>query len=142
MRDDPRRRDAAAYPWSTEIGTRFGDLDFNFHLNNVAFAQLFEEGRVRFNHFLREARTIGQPRYLVARVEIDYLGEARYPLPVTLAAAVGSVGRTSWRIALGMFQGSDCRALCDSVMVHRGEAGPAPIPDPLRAALGEFALRG
>jgi len=141
MRDQPARRTLAAYPWSVEIQTRFGDMDFNAHLNNVAVAQLYEEGRVRFNHWLRQKSGVGRPRFLVARVEIDYLGEARYPAPVVLTAAALDAGRTSWRIGLSLFQGDACLGLCDTVMVHRGEAGPAPIPDPLRAALGEAALR-
>ncbi len=144
MRGDPARRDAAAYPWSVEIQTRFGDMDFNAHLNNVAVAQLYEEGRVRFNWHLRDTFPIGRPRFLVARVEIDYLGEARYPAPVMLAAAAIEVGRTSWRAGLGLFQGGVCLGLCDSVLVHRDPgdaAGSAPIPDALRAALGERSLR-
>ena len=141
MRDVPARRLVAAYPWSTELQTRFGDMDFNAHLNNVAVAQLYEEGRVRFNWHLRESRSIGRPRFLVARVEIDYLGEARYPAPVTMTAAVIDTGRTSWRIGLGLFQGDACLGLCDTAMVFRGETGPAPIPDALRAALGDFGLR-
>ena len=141
MRDDARRRDPAAYPWSVEVPTRFGDMDFNGHLNNVAIANLYEEGRVRFNQHLRSAFALGRPRFLVARVEIDYLGEARYPAPATLVAASLDVGRTSWRIGLGLFQNGTCHGLCDTVMVHRGDAGPAPLPDALRAALGEFTLR-
>lgn len=140
MRDVPARRTLTAYPWSHEIATRFGDMDFNAHLNNVAVAQLYEEGRVRFNRQLRDAFPVGRPRFLVARVEIDYLGEARYPAPVTMAAAAVDIGRSSWRIGLGLFQGGACLGLCDTVMVHRGDAGPAPLPEPLRAALGEFAL--
>ena len=145
MRDDARRRELAAYPWSHEVATRFGDMDFNAHLNNVAVAQLYEEGRVRFNQHLRAAYPIGRPRFLVARVEIDYLGEAGYPAPVTLAAASLDLGRTSWRIGLGLFQAGVCLGLCDTVMVHRGPsdsgAGPAPIPQALRSALGESSLR-
>ena len=141
MTGDPKRRDPAAYPWSVEVPTRFGDLDLNAHLNNVAIANLYEEGRVRFNHHLRRAHNIGRPRFLVARVEIDYLGEAHYPAAALLSAAVLDVGRTSWRIALGLFQKGECRGLCDTVMVHRGDAGPSPLPDDLRAALGEYGLR-
>jgi acyl-CoA thioester hydrolase len=42
MKDDARRRDPAAYPASQTLETRFGDMDVNGHLNNVAFARLFE----------------------------------------------------------------------------------------------------
>ena len=141
-RHDPRRLDPAAYPWSTEIATRFGDMDFNHHLNNVAVAQLYEEARVRFNTAVRAGWPIGRPRYLVARVEIDYLGEAHYPAAVTIALAVMRFGTTSWTAGLALFQDGACRGLAQSVMVYRGDDGaPAPLPEPLRAALGSFALR-
>ncbi len=140
-RHDPRRTDLAAYPWSIEVATRFGDMDLNAHLNNVAIARLYEEGRIRFNQHLRDTFPLGRPRFLVARVEIDYLDEGRYPTPVTIGAAALSIGTTSWRIGLGLFQAGACLGLSDTVLVHRGDAGPAGIPEALRTALGDFALR-
>lgn len=141
MRNDPRRRDPAAYPWSTELQTRFADMDVNRHLNNVAVAQLYEETRVRFNWGLRAAHADLKPRYLVGRVEIDYLGEGLYPVPVTATYGVASIGNSSFRVAMGLFQRGTCIGLCDTVMVHRGETGPAPIPGALRAVLGEWLLK-
>lgn len=140
-RHDLRRLDASAYPWTVGVETRFGDMDVNFHLNNVAVAGLYEEARVRFNWHLREDFPIGRPHFLVARVEIDYLGEGRYRAATSVGVAVASAGTSSWRIAMGLFQPGGCIGLCDAVMVHRGETGPAPIPDSLRVALGEYALR-
>lgn len=140
-RHDPRRLDVAAYPLTIALETRFGDMDVNFHLNNVAIAGLYEEARVRFNWHIRDNFAVGRPRFLVARVEIDYLGEGRYRVPTSIGVAVISTGTTSWRVVMGLFQPSGCIGLCDTVMVHRGEGGPAPIPDMLRSALGDFALR-
>lgn len=140
-RHDPRRLDPAAYAWTVGLETRFGDMDVNFHLNNVAVAGLYEEARVRFNLHLRTTYALGRPRFLVARVEIDYLGEGRYRAPTSVGVAVAATGTSSWRIAMGLFQSDGCIGLCDTVMVHRGEAGPAQIPEALRTALGEFALR-
>ncbi len=140
-RHDTRRTDCAAYAWSQEIATRFGDLDFNFHLNNVAVAQLYEEGRVRFNTELRDRYPLGRPRYLVARVAIDYLGEGAYPAPVTVTLAALRLGTTSWTAGLALFQSGACIGLGESVMVFRGASGPAPLPEPLRVALGDFMLR-
>ncbi len=139
-RHDPRRLDPAAYAWSVEVPTRFNDLDFNFHLNNVAVAQLYEEGRVRFNSDLRDRYAIGRPRYLVARVAIDYIGEGAYPAPVTVTLAALRLGTTSWTAGLALFQDGVCIGLAESVMVLRGESGPAPLPDTLRSALGDFGL--
>lgn len=143
MRDDPRRHQAANYPWTVTLETRFTDMDVNRHLNNVAVQRLYEEARVRFNWALRAAHPeLGRVRYLVARVATDYLAEGHYPAPVELGYGVGSIGRTSYVAVLGMFQGGKCIGLCDTVMVHRGEAGPSPLPEPLRAVLGEWVLRG
>ena len=36
------RLDAASYPVHLDLQTRFQDMDINGHLNNVAFAALFE----------------------------------------------------------------------------------------------------
>lgn len=42
------------YPVTFDIPTRFGDLDMNGHVNNVAFGSLFEDARMRFNFHIRE----------------------------------------------------------------------------------------
>ncbi len=141
MRNDPRRRDLASYPWSTVLATRFSDMDVNRHLNNVAVAQLYEETRVRFNWGLRAAHPELRPHYLVGRVEIDYLAEGGYPAPVTSAYGIASLGNSSFRVAMALFQDGGCIGLCDTVMVYRGDTGPAPLPEPLRAVLGEWALK-
>ena len=142
MRTDPRRRLVASYPWTVALDTRFGDMDVNRHLNNVAVSRLYEEARVRFNWDLRAAHPeLGGPRYLVARVEIDYLGEGLYPQPVEIGYAVASLGGSSYRAALGLFQSGTCIGLCDTVMVHRGPDGAAPLPDALRPVLGEWVLK-
>ena len=142
MRGDPRRRLLATYPWQIEVPTRFGDMDPNRHLNNVSIARLYEECRVRFNHQLRAAHPeLGRVRYLVGRVEIDYLAEGGFPAPAIVGYGVHSLGKSSYRAALGLFQAGQCIGLSDAIMVFRGETGPAPLPEGLRAVLGEWALR-
>src|SRR3546814_11197939 len=71
---DSLRRDPPSYPVCGAFQTRFQDMDINGHLNNVAFAALFESGRVMMN---RHVRPIGEraanERTMVAAVEINYL---------------------------------------------------------------------
>lgn len=142
MRHDPRRRDPASYPTSLTLETRFGDMDVNGHLNNVAFARLFEETRVRFNR--AGPLVTGRPSsFVVAHVAIDYLAEGNYPAPVTMGYAIARIGSSSFTVAMAAFQEGTCIALCDSVLVHRDPAtGPAPLPDALRTRLEALALRG
>ena len=50
LKDEGWRRDIAAYPVRFTLPTRYGDMDANAHLNNVAIARLIEESRVRFHY--------------------------------------------------------------------------------------------
>lgn len=143
MRSDRRRTMIEAYPWQQVMDTRFADMDVNRHLNNIAITRFFEETRIRFNwNLIAGGAPMVRPRYLVAHVAVDFLGEGAYPEPVTMTYAVGSIGNSSFRCQMGMFQFGNCIALCDSVLVHRGESGPAPLPPELRTRLEAFPLRG
>ncbi len=142
MKADPRRRDPAAYVWTGEMETRFADMDVNGHLNNVAITRFFEETRIRFNGALFSGALATRPRFLVGHVAVDFLAEGHYPAPVTMAYALSTIGTTSFRSAKAMFQAGRCIALCDTVLVHRGDAGPAPLPPQLRDRLEPLLLRG
>ena len=121
------RLDAASYPVCEEYQTRFQDMDPNGHLNNVAFAALFESGRVLMNRHIhgRNERPANE-RTMVAAVEINYLAEGHFPEPVQIATGTGRIGTSSWTIVQAMFQNGYCIATCDTVVVCRtdGEAKP------------------
>lgn len=141
MRADPARTRSSAYRWALTLPTRFGDMDANGHLNNVAIARLFEEARVQFN-WQSAALFAGQrPRLLAAHVAIDYLAEGRYPGDVVVHLAVGQIGTSSFRMAKAAFQDGRAIALCDSVLAHRSESGgPEPLPQALRTRLEAYRL--
>ena len=143
MRTDLRRHDLASYAWHIELAVRFGDMDPNRHLNNVAVARLFEEARVRFHATLRAENEIGRPRFLVANVSIDYIAEGLYPDPARIGLGIAAIGTKSYRVALGLFQQGRTIALCDTALVYRGEdGGAAVLHDDLRPVLEGYALRG
>ena len=122
------RLDAASYPASIELQTRFQDMDINGHLNNVAFAALFESGRVLLN---REVRPLidrpANERTMVAMVEINYLGEGNFPDPVTITSGIGRIGTSSWTIVQAMFQNGRAIASCDTVVVCRTDGQAKPL---------------
>ncbi|MEM8825580.1 MAG: thioesterase family protein [Pseudomonadota bacterium] len=143
MRNDPARHDPATYPFTLDIHPRYGDMDTNAHLNNVAFARYFEEGRVRLHQHLRDRHpALDGPRAIIANVTIDYLAEGGWPDTCRLGAGVAHVGNSSYRIGMALFQAYACIALCDSTVVHRAADGPggAPLPASLRAALEGLRL--
>lgn len=144
VRNDPRRRDIAAYPFTVAVPVRFGDMDIFRHVNNVAIARFYEEGRLRFMASLRaedEAFANTAFRLIVAHVGIDYLGEGGYPEDITVGVAVASLGNTSFRYAQALFQKGACIGLAEVVLAHLADGKPAPLPDSVRAALERYLLR-
>ena len=127
-RPEPWQLVAENYPVSVVMQTRFQDIDPNRHLNNVAFAALFENARVRLN---RELRPWGDrpknERSMVAAVTINYLREGQYPDDVEVSSGVSKIDRSSYVIAQAMFQNDRCIATCDSVIVCRTDGEGKPL---------------
>ena len=142
-RFDPARLDPANYPYATSVETRFQDLDPLGHINNVAMAALFENGRVRFNRELLKERQRRVPgtRWLIARVEVNYLAEGHFPDPITVVSGIGRIGSSSWDIVSAAYQNGKCIGLCDTVIVSTDEGGSKAISDEFRAELAGYRFR-
>lgn len=140
-RPAPWRLSPDSYPHSAAIQTRFQDLDVLGHLNNVAFAALFETGRTKFNHTAELWNTVKARRSVVAQVEINYLAEGSYPEDVEIATGIGEIGGRSWQILSAMFQHDRCIATCDVVVVMDKDAAGADLPDAFRQRMGEWQVR-
>ena len=138
-RPDPSRLNPAAYPHSETIQTRFQDLDPLGHINNVAMAALFESGRVRFNQAMGLAGWAGH-RWLVARIEINYLAEGNFPADVEIATGIGEIGIRSWQILSAAFQQGFAIATCDASIVMSSASGATRLPDDFRAGLEKYRL--
>ena len=135
------QRDPVSYPFSSVTETRFQDLDPLGHINNVAMAALFENGRVRFNRNLGLERRQPGERWLIAAVAIDYVAEAHFPDPVEVMSGIGRIGSSSWDICSAAFQGGQCVATCVTTLVLTDKNGPKPISDALRQRYGELMVR-
>ncbi len=138
---DPALLDPARYPFCCAIETRFGDLDLNQHLNNVALTGLLEEGRVRFH------RTTGhRPRddgaaSMVASLAIEFIGQSHFPDPLDMHVAALQVGRTSYRLAQLVTQSARTVAYAESVMVCIRDNRPAELSQAFREATAPWMLR-
>ena len=140
-RPDSWRLDQSAYPFTTDIATRWADLDLLGHINNVAMAGLFEEGRGMFNRSLALERREPGIRWLIAAVSVNYLAEAHYPGDTTIASGIGHIGSRSWTILSGAFQKGVCVATCDTTLVYTDKTGPVPFPDGFRAKFEAMSLK-
>ena len=130
----------ARYPFTLELRTRFGDMDPNGHINNVAFAALFEDARVRFVHDIGVTAALAGRRVMVVGLGIDFLAEAHYPAPFHIHVGVLGVGRSSITIGkLAMQHGKAC-AYAQSTILTADHGKSLPLTDTARAILEKYRL--
>ncbi|MBU3706151.1 MAG: acyl-CoA thioesterase [Mycobacterium sp.] len=143
-RPDPVRLRLASYPVVDRIAARYGDMDANAHLNNLALEALHENARATMNRNLfPEAYRAGDRRLrlVTSQNTVHFLAEAHWPALIDTGAGVGRIGRTSYVASTGLFIDDECIGVCDTVLVLLGDDGPAPIPEEFRAALQTVLLR-
>jgi acyl-CoA thioester hydrolase len=138
---EPWQINPASYPFAHLTETRFADLDMLGHINNVAMAGLFEHGRGLFNHAMEVQRRAPGQRWLIVKVEINYIAESYFPAPVEIASGIGRIGNSSWDIASAAFQNGKCVATCITTIVLTDAKGPSPISADLRAEFERLRVK-
>ncbi|WP_336880984.1 acyl-CoA thioesterase [Rhodococcus globerulus] len=117
------------YPIRRTLVLTYDDMDAVGHVNNVAFAKYFQEGRVLLLRAVDElALAAFNARMLLAHVDIDYLAEMRYPGQIQLGIGIARIGRTSVTHGAALFQNGRCTALSNSVDVKTNVDG-SPVPE-------------
>ena len=132
------RLTTTAYPVHHTIDARFGDMDANGHLNNVALESMHENTRATLNRRLFPHvydRTSRSLRIVTSTIVVHYLREAPWPSVIDTAIGIGHIGRTSFVACTALFLGDDCISLCDTVLVTLGDDGPTALTDDARAQL-------
>jgi acyl-CoA thioester hydrolase len=143
-RPDPARLRLDCYPVIDAIATRYGDMDANAHLNNLALESLHENARATMNQGLYPDAYRSGPRRLrlvTSQNAVHFLAEAHWPVTIQTGAGVGRIGRTSYVASTGLFVDGACIGVCDTVLVLLGNDGPEPIPEEFRAARETVRLR-
>ncbi|MEP3226574.1 MAG: acyl-CoA thioesterase [Parasphingorhabdus sp.] len=125
----------ANYPFALITQTRFGDMDLLGHINNVAMADLFENGRVRFNRSIGMENRAEGDRWLIAAVQINYLREAHFPDDAKICSGIGRIGSSSWDILSAAFQNDQCVATCTTTLVLTNQQSAKKMDDAFRAVL-------
>ncbi|WP_158801061.1 thioesterase family protein [Acidisoma sp. L85] len=127
--------------WGRET-VRFSDTDALGHVNNVAYAAFLETGRTTFGLACGLPVGAAGTTIVLARVEIDYRAEVRWPAQLDIGVGLVALGRSSMALIQGIFQGERCVATGREVMVLLDTATrhSTPWPDRLREVLTEQAL--
>lgn len=135
--------DPARYPYTCEIATRFGDLDVNMHVNNVAMVQLYEDSRVRFHAASGYHASLGAAGIIamVASCTLEYLGQAYYPDPLQFHVGAAQLGRTSYQLLQLVRQGDRVVGFSQATMVCVRDSQAVPIPDSFRESVKPWMFR-
>ena len=126
---DPTQLDPARYPFHCTIATRYGDMDSNQHVNNVALAGMLEDARVRFHHASGFHASMVGMGAMMGSLAIEFLGQAYYPEPLEFHEGATSLGRTSFQFQQLAMQGGRVVAFARSVMICVADGRPVPLPD-------------
>ncbi len=134
MRIDRARLDTGVFPYRFEIGTRFSDMDKVGHVNNVAVADLLQEGRNRFIHAL-DLMGAAPCALVVASLNVEFAGDLFHPAPVEISIGVLEIGRSSYRIGEVIRQSGRIAVYAEVVQVARNGSGATALPEPWRPLL-------
>jgi acyl-CoA thioester hydrolase len=138
---DPARLVREAYPFRLDVRTRFGDLDTNRHVNNVALAGWYLDGLAELHLDVLGYPTGGPLDGLSpSSLLVEYLAEVRYPGIYQLRVGVLDLDDTTARYACGLFDGPRCIGLADAVGTHRVLDDDGVVGD-LGALLEPFRMR-
>ena len=106
------------YPNWTNSTIRYSDLDPNGHVNNGAINAFFEDGRVCFRneHMLQLGDDI-LTGFVLVKFSVNYLAPLFFPGSVDIGTVVTRVGRSSYNLGQGIFDGEKCVATAEVVTV-------------------------
>lgn len=126
------------YPFRLDVRTRFGDLDTNRHVNNVALASWYLDALAELHLDVLGYPTGGPLDSLApSALRIDYLAEVHYPGIHQLRVGIVELNGDAVRYACGLFDGARCLGLAEATGTLPAEEEPELAP-----RLESFRLRG
>lgn len=135
---------AAGFPAHFSLASRFGDHDAAGRVSDQALGRMAEQGRVNLLTQMMGPERLAEPvGFMVAHVSLRWLKRGRAPQAWQVGSGVLRSGERSITIRAQLYDGGQCAALCDSVMVaiDRGAHRSVRLPDALRAKVEAIAIR-
>ncbi len=101
-----------------ELEPRFNDTDALGHINNATYLSWFEQARKPLFKIFNPKLDLKKWNLIIARIEIDYLGQGDYCENVILETQVEKIGNSSVVLIQTAFQSSKKIAQAKTVMVY------------------------
>ncbi len=124
---DATAAQAASYRYWIKEHVRFADLDMQGHVNNVAFTVYAESGRAAFLRELGLWVPQAERYSVIVKLEVNYRRELMYPCDIRVGVGVTQIGRSSFTLGVGLFDGEHCAATIDTVHVRMTQATRSPV---------------
>lgn len=140
-RPEPYLLESASYPMRTEIGLRYSDLDVNRHLNNVKLIDILQDARGYLHRASGMTQVTAQFSFVVANLNVRFLGEGFYGEPVVCHAGVLALGTTSQTIVQMATQADRSIAYAETVLVTMSDGKSAPHPQLYREQIEPWLIR-
>ena len=133
--------------WHEDV-LRFGDLDRQNHVNNVAFASFCEGGRVRFFDTIVRPLIGWDDLFALVKITIEYRHEVHFPGSVEVGTRLTGLGRSSVTFGQGLFNEARCVATAEAVVVlmdattRKAKPFPEEAAATLRALINRTPVQG
>jgi acyl-CoA thioester hydrolase len=136
-RPTPRLED---FPGRVIENIRYGDLDPQNHVNNAVFSTFFETGRVNLFRDPANGLLVAGANFVLARSEIDFLRELKWPGSIEIGTGIAAIGRSSYTVAQAIFRDGQCAATgrATIVLIDNESRRPRPLSDDAIARLKQF----
>ncbi len=110
------------YPLHAYDKLRYADTDRQGHVNNAVFSTMLETGRAEFLLAPEKPFHEAGCAFVIARLEIDYLGEIRWPGRVEIGTRIMTIGKSSMTLEQALFQEGRPVARARTVIVQMNES--------------------
>jgi acyl-CoA thioester hydrolase len=122
---------------------RFADMDRQGHVNNAVYPTYFETGRVPHIYDPEHGLQVEGCTTVLARIEIDFMKELRWPGTVEIGTGIAEIRRSSYVFAQAIFHEGACaaRARSTMVLIDRATRKARPLPEDLIARLERILLK-
>jgi acyl-CoA thioester hydrolase len=132
------------YPHRVTDIIRYADLDPQGHVNNAVFSTYFESGRVAMFRDPDLGIGVENATFVLARQEIDFLNELRWPGHVEIGTALAELGRSSFTVVQTIFCGDVCAGAgrATLVMMDTTTRRSRPLTPEAIAKLEKWKYRG
>lgn len=128
--------DPQAYPRHTQQELQYGDMDWQGHINNIAYLRMIESIRA-YELFGPEPIGDDSVIYAVARIEADYLRELSWPGVIDIYTRIGRIGNSSFVMEHIIMQDDECcfHGLAVVVTVDKKSRKAVPLTEEMRRTL-------